>query len=103
VSAQDAKARQIEDGDRVEARNDLSSFQAMAVVSPAIMPGQVAMYHAWENHQFKGWRHFKNVMASPLNPLELAGGYHHVQPTSDAFYPGYSDRETRVELTRVAT
>jgi len=103
VSAQDAKARQIEDGDRVEARNDVSSFQAMAVVSPAIMPGQVAMYHAWENHQFKGWRHFKNVMASPLNPLELAGGYHHVQPTSDTFYPGYSDRETRVELTKVAT
>jgi len=103
VSAQDAKARQIHDGDVVEARNDVSSFQAMAAVSPAIMPGQVVMYHAWENHQFKGWRHFKNVMASPLNPLELAGGYHHVQPTSDTFYPGYSDRETRVELTKVET
>ncbi len=101
VSGEDAKARQIQDGDRVEAHNDVSWFQALAAVSPALAPGQVIMYHAWENHQFRGWRHFKNVMASPLNPLELAGGYHHVQPTSDTFYPGYSDRETRVELRKV--
>lgn len=103
ISRQDADARQIRDGDRVEARNDVSSFRALAAVSAALRPGQVVMYHAWENHQFGEWRHFKNVMPSPLNPLELAGGYYHVQPTSDTFYPGYSDRETRVELKRVET
>jgi len=101
IAATDAEARQIQDGDLIEAYNDVSSFKVLAIVSPAVKPGQVIMYHAWENHQFPEWRHFKGVMASPLNPLELAGGYFHIQPTSDTFYPGLSDRETRVELRRV--
>ena len=101
VSWQDAEARQIQDGDRVEAYNDVSRFQALAAVSPALKPGQVVMYHAWENHQFRGWRHYKSAMPSPLNPLELVGGYYHIQPTSDCFYPGFSDRETRLEIRQV--
>jgi DMSO reductase family type II enzyme molybdopterin subunit len=101
VSWQDAEARQIQDGDLVEAYNDVSRFQALAAVSPALKPGQVVMYHAWENHQFRGWRHYKSTMPSPLNPIELVGGYYHIQPTSDCFYPGFSDRETRLEIRQV--
>ena len=102
VSRVDAASRGISDGDRIELYNDVASFQAMAAVSPAARPGQLLIYHAWENFQFPGWRHFKSVMASPMNPLELAGGYYHLQSTSESFHPGLSDRETRVELKRVA-
>ena len=101
VSSEDAGSRGIEDGDRIEAYNDLTSFQAAAAVSPAVRTGQLIIYHAWENFQFRGWKHFKGVMPSPLNPLELAGGYYHLQSSSDSFHPGFSDRDTRAEVRKV--
>ena len=41
------------------------------------------------------------VMASPLNPVELAGDYFHIRPVTMANYPGFSDRGTRVEVRKV--
>jgi len=101
VSRQDAAARGIRDGDLVEVTNDVGSFCIQVAVSPAVRPGQVIIYHAWENYQFSGWEHFKNVMASPLNPVELAGDYFHIRPITMANYPGFSDRDTRVEIRKV--
>jgi len=102
LSQADARARDIQDGDAVEVFNDVASFTTQAVVSPAVRPGQAIIYHAWENYQFPGRHHFKSVMASPLNPVELAGGYFHIAPGPACFYPGMSDRETRVEVRRAA-
>ena len=98
VSRQDAVARGISDGDMVEVTNDVGGFCIQVVVSPAVRPSQLIIYHAWENYQFSGWEHFKNVMASPLNPVELAGDYFHIRPITMANYPGFSDRDTRVEM-----
>ena len=39
---------------RVRVFNDLDAFEIMAKVSPAVRPGQLIIYHAWENFQFKG-------------------------------------------------
>ena len=101
MSAKDALSREIRDGDTVEVSNDVASFQVQAAVSPGVRPGQVIIYHAWENYQFEGWRHFKSVMASPMNPVELAGDYFQIRPITMSNYPGFSDRGTRVEVTRV--
>ncbi len=100
MSAKDALSRGIRDGDTVEVSNDVASFQVQAAVSPAVRPGQVIIYHAWENYQFEGWRHFKSVMASPMNPVELAGDYFQIRPITMSNYPGFSDRGTRVEVRR---
>jgi len=100
MSAKDALSRGIRDGDTVEVSNDVASFQVQVAVSPAVRPGQVIIYHAWENYQFKGWRHFKSVMASPMNPVELAGDYFQIRPITMSNYPGFSDRGTRVEVRR---
>ena len=100
MSAKDALSREIRDGDTVEVSNDVASFQVQAGVSPAVRPGQVIIYHAWENYQFEGWRHFKSVMASPMNPVELAGDYFQIRPITMSNYPGFSDRGTRVEVRR---
>jgi len=100
MSAKDALSREIRDGDTVEVSNDVASFQVQAAVSPAVRPGQVIIYHAWENYQFDGWRHFKSVMASPMNPVELAGDYFQIRPITMSNYPGFSDRGTRVEVRR---
>ena len=101
LSPRDARARGIADGEEVELTNDVASFRIVAVVSPAVRPGQAIVYHSWENFQFPGWRHFKSVMASPMNPIELVGGYFHIRPITMNCYPGFSDRGTRVEALPV--
>ncbi len=100
ISAKDALQRGIADGDKVEVSNDIASFRVQVAVSSGVRPGQVIMYHAWENYQFDGWRHFKSVMASPLNPVELAGDYFQIRPVTMSNYPGFSDRGTRVEIRK---
>ena len=101
MSDKDALPRGIQDGDTVEITNDVASFRIHAAVSPAVRPEQVIIYHSWENYQFEGWRHFKSVMASPMNPIELAGDYFQIRPITKSNYPGFSDRGTRVEVKRV--
>ncbi|MFQ5850609.1 MAG: molybdopterin-dependent oxidoreductase [Candidatus Binatia bacterium] len=100
LSVQDAKARGVSDGEFVEVYNDVGNFRVQAVVSPAVRPGQVIIYHAWENYQFDEWRHFKSVMASPMNPIELVGDYGHIRPDPIICSPGISDRDTRVEIRK---
>jgi hypothetical protein len=60
------------------------------------------LYHAWEDYQFPGGRGYRNVLPSPLNPIELAGGYNHLRPVPASLQPGQNDRETRVEMARAA-
>ncbi|MBI4529362.1 MAG: molybdopterin-dependent oxidoreductase [Deltaproteobacteria bacterium] len=100
LSANDARAREVRDGDFVEVHNDVGDFAARAVVSPGVRDGQVIIYHGWENYQFDQWHHFKSVMASPMNPIELVGGYGHIRPDPVICSPGMSDRDTRVEIRK---
>ncbi|MBI2877170.1 MAG: molybdopterin-dependent oxidoreductase, partial [Candidatus Tectomicrobia bacterium] len=100
LSTADARARGIADGDEVEVKNEIDSFRIRAKVSPAVRPGQVIIYHAWESYQFKGGKLFQNLMPSPLNPIELAGGYYHLRPMFTCLNPGQSDRDTRVEVVK---
>ena len=41
-------------------------------------------------------------MASPLNPVELVGGYGHIRPDVVSLGPGPNDRGTRVEVKKAA-
>ncbi len=100
VAKSDAKARGISDGDYVRLWNDVGEFRARARPSAAVRPGTVILYHAWEDYQFRGGTGYRNVLPSPLNPAELAGGYNHLRPVPAALQPGQSDRETRVEMER---
>ncbi len=101
MSVPDARARGIEDGARVRVRNDIGSFEVQAKVSPALRPGQVIVYHAWEPFQFAGRRSHQVAIPSPINPIQLAGGYFHLQPMPIANEPGQNDRGTRVEVERL--
>lgn len=101
MSREDAGARRIGDGERVKVWNDLASFQVMTKVSPSVRPGQLILYHAWENFQFPGGRGFQNLVPSPLNPVELAGGQFHLRPMAICLQPSHTDRDTRVEVARI--
>ncbi|MFN8545711.1 MAG: molybdopterin-dependent oxidoreductase [Candidatus Binatia bacterium] len=98
INADDAKARGVQDGVRVRVRNDVGAFEIQAKVSAAVRPGQVIVYHAWEPFQYPNWRSHQVVLPSPINPIQLAGGYFHLQPMPIANEPGQNDRGTRVEV-----
>jgi anaerobic selenocysteine-containing dehydrogenase len=102
MGLEDARARGIEDGDQVRVFNDVDSFELQAKISAAVRPGQVMVYHAWEPFQFKGGKSHSAVLANPLNPVQLAGGYFHLQARHAVNTPGCSDRGTRVEVARLA-
>ena len=101
VNTDDARKRGVSDGNRVRVHNDLGEFEIQAVVSPALKPGQVIVYHAWEQFQFKNGASYQTLTPSPLNPIQLAGGYFHLQPMVMMQSPGCSDRGTRVDVAKV--
>jgi len=101
VNSGDAGRRGVADGDRVRVFNDLGDFEVQAVASPALSPGQVVICHAWEQFQFEGGRSYQALPRSPLNPIQLAGGYFHLQPIVMMQQPGCSDRGTRVEVEKI--
>ncbi len=72
--------RGIRDGDRVRVYNDLGACELQAMLSPTLKPGQVVVYHAWEPFQFTHGNSDQVLIPSPLNPIQLAGGYFHLQP-----------------------
>jgi DMSO reductase family type II enzyme molybdopterin subunit len=101
MSAVDAEARGIADGERVKVFNDLDAFEIIVKVGPVVRPGEVIIYHAWDNFHFKGHKGFQNLIPTPLNPVELAGGQFHLRPMSICLQPSHTDRDTRVEVARV--
>ncbi len=88
VSADDAQRRGVEDGDRIRCFNDEGETTLLAKVSPSVKPGQVIIYHAWENFQFKDWKSNQEPVPSVWKSLHMAtygqlhyrwlyGGPHH--------------------------
>jgi nitrate reductase alpha subunit len=101
MSVQDAHAREVRDGGRVRVYNDLDSFIVMVKVAPAVRPGQLILYHAWENYQFAKGKGFQNLIPCPLNPVELSGGQFHLRPMLICLQPSHTDRDTHVEVQAV--
>ncbi|MBI4516425.1 MAG: molybdopterin-dependent oxidoreductase [Deltaproteobacteria bacterium] len=100
LNSADAEQRGIGDGEVVRVYNDVGEAEFQAVVSPALRPHQVIVYHAWEPFQFKNEKSYQKLLPSPLNPIQLAGGYFHLQPMVMMGQPGCSDRGTRVEVEK---
>ena len=100
VNDQDARARGVVDGSKVRVFNDLADCEIHAMVTPLVKPGQVVIYHAWEQFQFKDGKAPQHLTPSPLNPIQLSGGYFHLQPRALSQSPGCTDRGTRVDFER---
>jgi anaerobic selenocysteine-containing dehydrogenase len=102
LSRADADARGLADGERARIWNELGAFEAQVRISDGVRPGQLTIDHAWEPFQFRGRASHQALIGSPINPITLAGGYYHLQPTFLFGEPGTNDRATRVEVERVA-
>jgi anaerobic selenocysteine-containing dehydrogenase len=101
MSKMDAEARKIEEAERVRVGNDIGDFEVIAKIAPSIRPGQAIIYHAWEPFQFKDRRSHQVLTPSPLNPIQMAGGYFHLRPFMTYGQPGMNDRGTRVEVSKL--
>lgn len=102
IGNEDAKARKINDGDWVRVFNEVGAYEVRAKLTPSARPGQVIIYHAWEDHQFRKGS-MRDVTPSPLNPVELAGDHPHLKPVFGWGQIGFFDRDTLVEVERLAS
>ncbi len=101
MSVEDARARGIQDGDRVRVFNDINSSEMQVRVAAAHRPGQATCYHAWEPFMYRDRMSYSTLTPNPINPVQLAGGYFHLQPMPALFSPGSTDRATRIEIERI--
>jgi complex iron-sulfur molybdoenzyme family reductase subunit alpha len=100
INAKDAAARGVGDNDMVEVFNDVGDFRVRALVTPAMQPGQVHLYHAWEKFQYQGGKSHSAVCASQLNPLLMVGNYGHIRYTPSGYQPNNNDKGTTVEVRK---
>lgn len=100
MNVDDARQRGIGDHDDVRVFNDVGSFHIRVKPSPGVQPGQVLVYHAWENHQFKDWMQSQVAVPSPWKPLHVLGGYGHIRYRMFFAAPSHGPRGTTVEVQR---
>jgi nitrate reductase alpha subunit len=98
-SVEDAAARGIHDNDRIRMFNDVGSCELLAKITPAVQPGQVVIYHAWEPVHFKGWKSYQEPVASVWKSLHMAEyGQLHYQFLFAG--PHHAPRGATVEIER---
>ncbi len=102
AAAADCAARGIKDGDRARIYNDVGSFEVQVKVSPAVQPGQVIVYHAWEPYQFRNWQGNQEPVACPWKPLHLVGDYGQLHYRFYYAAPVMAPRGAAVEMEKAA-
>jgi anaerobic selenocysteine-containing dehydrogenase len=98
ISVEDARARNIRDGDMVRAWNDHGEFRIRVKVSPAVGPGQAVLDHAWEPYQFPDWKGNMEVIASPYKPVHFVGDYGHLRYRAFQAGPMHVTRGMPIEI-----
>lgn len=69
----DATVRGIGDNGRLRVCNDVLEPYLCVKLSPAIAPGTVLIYHAWERFWFACWRSVEQIHAPPAKPIHRNG------------------------------
>jgi DMSO reductase family type II enzyme molybdopterin subunit len=101
INKDDALARQIADLDRVRIFNDVGAFECVVKVAPSAQPGQVMIYHAWENFQFAHHKGQQEPIPSPWKTLHLAGDYGQLHYRALYGAPNFGPRGVTVEVQKV--
>ncbi len=101
MNKDDALARHVNDGDRARIFNDVGAFECAVKVAPSLQPGQVAIYHAWENFQFPRHQGQQEPIPSPWKSLHLAGGYGQLHFRGAYAGPNFGPRGMAVEVQKL--
>jgi len=102
VSVEDAKSVGAIDGDEIEMYNDFGSCICQIRVAPAMKPGTVCMYHAWQPWQFKNGISDKTLYGSPIKPIHMVGNYAQLNYRLAGAQPGHSPRDTKVSIRKAS-
>ncbi len=102
VNSDDAASRGVADGDEVRVFNDVGELRVMARVTPAVRPGQVVLYAAWEQYLYPEWKDVTWVEPGMVKWLHFAGGYGHLGYSDLQWQPQQSDRLYRVDVELAA-
>ncbi len=100
MNIDDAKGRGLGDHDEARVFNDVGSFVIHVKPSNSVQRGQVIVYHAWENHQFRNWEQSQVAVPSPWKPTHLVGDYGHLHYRMFYAAPSHGPRGTTVEVER---
>jgi DMSO reductase family type II enzyme molybdopterin subunit len=100
MNTDDARAREIADHDRVRIVNDVGAFECPVKLTPAAQPGQVIIYHAWENFQFAGHKGQQEPIPSPWKTLHLVGDYGQLHYRTLYGAPNFGPRGVAVEVRK---
>ena len=98
VSPQDAAARGVKDNDLIRIFNDVGTFTLHASVAPALQPGVVLVYHAWEGYQFLEWATQNDVAATPMKPTDMVGDYGHLHYRGAYYSMNHIPKEIAVDI-----
>jgi DMSO reductase family type II enzyme molybdopterin subunit len=100
LNKDDALARRIADHDRVRVFNDLGAFECAAKVTAAAQPGQVIIYHAWENFQFARHQGQQEPVVGAWKALHLVGDYGQLHYRALYGAPNFGPRGVTVEVRK---
>jgi anaerobic selenocysteine-containing dehydrogenase len=101
LSQADARERGISDHDRIRVYNDVGEFTLWAKISPAVQPGELICYHAWEGYQFPGGATQNDVAPNPMKPTNMVGDYGHLQYRSAYLSMNNIPKEVAVDIEKV--
>jgi nitrate reductase alpha subunit len=101
INPADAAARGITDAAMVEVFNDVGRYRVQALVTPAMQPGQVHTYHAWETFMFPDGKSHAGLFASQLKPLGMVSNYGHIVYAPMYYQPNNVDKGTCVNVRPV--
>ncbi len=101
VNEIDARRKGVADGDRIRVFNDFGEFKVQAKLSALPARGQLIIYHAWDPHQYIGWRSYDHIIPGLIKPLHLAGGYGHLNYWVSNWQPQQVDRHISVDFEKV--
>ena len=60
------------------------------------------IFHAWEPYQFRSETSHQALIPSPLKVTKLVGDYGHLHWSYAHYEPNQVDRDTRVDMAKVA-
>ena len=101
VNETDARHKGVADGDRIRVFNDYGAFIVQAKLSALPARGQLIIYHAWDPHQYTGWRGYDHIIPGLIKPLHLAGGYAHLNYWVSNWQPQQVDRHISVDFEKL--
>ncbi len=80
VNPDDAKNKDVADGDLIKVFSKTGSFIAQAHLTSAMGPNMLFMYHGWDPMMFRNRQNFGAVVQTGglIKPTSVAGGYGHL-------------------------